>query len=115
MKKTLLTALLAGLLTTTAFAQFTGPSVATRTSTVAQANTARLGSYVTVTGNITSHLRGDYFMFKDATGEMRVEIEPEAWQGRKVGPDAKVRLHGEVGTGVAGRYMWVKTLDVVAP
>ena len=54
-------------------------------------------------------------MFKDATGEMRVEIEPEAWQGRKVGPDAKVRLHGEVGTGVAGRYMWVKTLDVVAP
>jgi uncharacterized protein (TIGR00156 family) len=96
-----------------AMAQFTGPSASGRPSTVAEARDVRLGSYVTLTGNVVNHQRSDYFTFRDDTGEMRVEISAGVWGGRKVGPDTKVRLMGEVDRGPAGRYVWVKTLDVL--
>lgn len=97
-----------------ALAQFTGPTAAGAPSTVAAAQSARTDTYVTVTGAITSHLRGDYFMFSDDTGEMRIEIAPGVWNGRRVGPDDTVRILGEVDRNAAGTvYLWVKTLDVV--
>jgi uncharacterized protein (TIGR00156 family) len=74
---------------------------------------SRLGTYITVTGNIVSHQREDYFLFRDSTGEIRVEIEPSLWAGRKVDASTQVRLVGEVGRGVTGRYLWVKSLDLV--
>lgn len=113
MKRRMLLLALAGLLASPAVAQFTGPSVAGRTVTVEQARNARLGSYVTVTGNVVAHQRGSFYTFRDATGEIRVEIEGSVWQGRAVGPTTKVRLLGEVDQGFAGRYLWVKSLEVV--
>jgi uncharacterized protein (TIGR00156 family) len=100
-------------LATNAMAQFSGPGVAGRSSTVEEARDARLGSYLTLTGNITNHLRGDYYTFRDDSGEIRVEIASSVWRGRQVGPNDKVRLLGEVDGGVAGRYVWVKSLDVL--
>lgn len=97
-------------------AQFTGPSTAVSTEmTVAQAQTARTNTYITVTGNIVAHERSDYFTFRDHTGEIRVEIEPSVWQGQEVSPDTKVRLFGEVDRGMRGRYISVKTLTKIAP
>lgn len=96
-----------------ASAQFTGPSAAGRPGTVAEARDARLGSYITLTGHVVNHQRGEYFTFRDDTGEIRVEIANNVWNGRKVGPDTKVRLLGEVDRGVAGRYVWVKSLEVL--
>lgn len=101
------------MMATPSSAQFSGPSAQGRASTVAEAQNVRLGSYVTLTGNIVSHLRGDYFTFRDNTGEMRVEIERNVWRGRDVSPTTRVRLLGEVDRGPAGRYLWVKTLDIV--
>lgn len=114
-RKTLsITALLgACLLASNAVAQFSGPSPAGRTTTVQQARDARVGSYVTVTGNIVNHLRGDYHTFRDASGEIRVEIGSAVWQNRKVEPGTKVRLLAEVDNGPAGRYLWVKSLELV--
>jgi uncharacterized protein (TIGR00156 family) len=97
-----------------AAAQFTGPGVAAPAGTVAGVQGARLGSYVTVVGTIVNHQRGDYFTFRDATGDLRVEIEARVWAGRPVNPDSKVRLVGEVGSTAAGRYLWVKTLEIVS-
>lgn len=102
-----------GVLTTNALAQFSGPSVSGRSSTVEEARDARLGSYLILTGNIVNHLRGDYYTFRDASGEIRVEIAPSVWLGRQIGPNDKVRLLGEIDSGVAGRYVWVKSLDVL--
>lgn len=102
-----------GLLAAHPLAQFKGPSVAGRPSTVAEARDARLGSYVTLTGQIVNHLRSDYYTFRDDTGEIRVEIGSPVWRGRAVGPDDKVRLLGEVDRGLGGRYVWVKSLDVL--
>lgn len=96
-----------------AMAQFTGPSVAGRPSTVAAAQEARLGSYVTLTGNIINHQRGDYFTFRDDTGEIRVEIASNVWQGRQVGPNDRVRILGEVDRSARQRYVWVKSLDIL--
>jgi len=101
------------LLASHAGAQFTGPSATGKASTVAQVRDARLGSYVTVTGQITAHQRQNYFTFRDGTGEIRVEIENAVWQNRKVGPETKVRLLGEIDQSIAGRYLWVKSLEVV--
>lgn len=105
--------LLLGLYALGATAQFTGPSAAGRASTVAQIGQARLGAYVTVTGYVVNHQRQNYFTFRDSTGEIRVEIEESLWQGRKVSPETRVRLLGEVSRGLFGRYLWVKTLDLV--
>ena len=113
MKVKILVALILGLLTLNAWAQFTGPSATGQETTVAHVAEARLGSYVTVVGNIVAHQRQDYFTFRDGTGEMRVEIENSVWQNRKIGPETKVRLLGEVDRGAAGRYLWVKSLQVV--
>ena len=115
MKKTLaaLAFCLSFLLAATAMAQFTGPGASGRPSTVAEAREGRLGSYVTLTGHVVNHQRSDYFTFRDETGEIRVEIGSNVWNGRKVGPNDKVRLLGEVDRGPAGRYVWVKSLEVL--
>lgn len=113
MRLILTTALSLAMLALPVSAQFTGPSVQGQAATVADALDGRLGRYVQVTGNIVAHLRGDYFTFADATGQIRVEIARNVWQGREIGPDATVRLLGEVDRGRAGRYLWVKALEVV--
>ena len=102
------------LLSSTSFAQFTGPSAMGRVSTVEEARSAPLDTYVTVTGNIVAHLREDYYTFRDQTGEIRVEIEPPVWKNRKIGPDTAVRLVAEVDRNAAGTvYLWVKSLEIV--
>jgi uncharacterized protein (TIGR00156 family) len=97
-----------------AAAQFMGPEVSGVTATAAAANAARPGTYLTMTGNIVSHLREDYFLFRDATGELRVEIDNRVFRNQPVTPETTVRIHGEIDRDTRGRYMWVKTLDVVS-
>jgi len=113
MKHKLSALLLCGLLAANVSAQFTGPGVAAPGSTVGQLNAARLGSYVSLSGHIVAHQRQNYFTFRDSSGDIRVEIAPELWKGRPVAPETKVRLVGEIEQGNAGRYVWVKSLDVL--
>lgn len=102
-----------GLLMTPAGAQFTGPSVGSGDITVAEVQNARLGSYVTVTGNIIAHQREAYYIFQDATGQIRAEIEHRVWGGREVTPSTPVRLLAEVDRGFRGRYLDVERLDIL--
>lgn len=95
-------------------AQFTGPGAAASKSTVAQLRQARVGSDATVEGRNVAHQRRNYFSFRGASGEIRVEIEPALWQNRKIEPDDKVRPVGEVDQSPAGRYLWVKSLDLAS-
>ena len=102
---------------TAAMAQFTGPSAATssRPSAVAAISRARPGSYVTLTGKTVPVLnqRSDYFLFRDATGDIRVEISSPVFAGRAVTPETRVRLVGEVDVGLAGRYVWIQSLEIL--
>lgn len=97
----------------TANAQFRGPSGQSGVTTVAAAQDARLGSYVTLKGNIVSHLRGEYYKFRDATGEIRVEVSRGIWRGREVTPTTSVRIMGEVDRGWSGRYIDVERLEIL--
>ncbi|MGE3993569.1 YgiW/YdeI family stress tolerance OB fold protein [Pseudorhodoplanes sp.] len=94
-------------------AQFKGLSAQVRVMTVAEVQKAGLGRYVVVTGNIVSHQRGDYFTSRDKTGEIRVESEPNVWQGREIVPETTVHLLAEVDQERRDRYLWVKSLDIV--
>jgi uncharacterized protein (TIGR00156 family) len=96
-----------------ATAQFTGPGASGAEVSAAQATAARPGTYVTLVGNIVSHLREDYYTFRDASGEIRVEVAANVFQNRAVSPETQVRLLGEVDTGRSGPYVWVKALDIV--
>ena len=113
MRRLAVVAVICALAGTQAQAQFTGPSASGRDASVSQALSARPGSYVVVTGNVVSHLREEYYTFRDATGEIRVEIPRQTWQGRRVSPTTTVRLLAEIDLGLAGRYLYVKSLDVV--
>ncbi|MEM7076307.1 MAG: NirD/YgiW/YdeI family stress tolerance protein [Pseudomonadota bacterium] len=113
-RRTILVSLVPALAAGSASAQFTGPSVQGGQATVAVAQDARVGSYHTLEGNIVTHLRENYFMFRDATGEMRVEIPADRFGGQQVGPETTVRIMGEIDRTLTGRrYLWVKSLEVV--
>lgn len=113
MKAKFLVGLISFFIAFAAAAQLSGPSVTGNNHTVQQLANVRLGSYVTLTGNIVSHQRQNYFTFRDSTGEIRVEIEGSVWRGQQINPETKVQLFGEVDNASSGRYIWVKSLQVV--
>ena len=115
-RRAILAAALACALPATSLAQFTGPSAAGVEMTVAEALETRPGTYATLAGTIATHLGEDYYRFEDETGSIRVEIPDGLWRGRRVGPEDRVRLSGEVDRTLAGtRYLWVTGLEPVAP
>lgn len=77
---------------------FQGPTSGTGVDTVAKALKARDDAPVVLTGNILSRMAGsdDKYMFRDATGDILVEIDHEVFAGRNVTPANTVRLSGEV-------------------
>lgn len=77
---------------------FDGPVSGAMADTVAKAVTLGDDSPVVLTGNIVSQVAGskDKFLFKDATGEVRVEIDRKVFAGRTVTPKDTVRIMGKV-------------------
>jgi uncharacterized protein (TIGR00156 family) len=82
MKKIFAIFFLSAFLATSVSAQFVGPSSSRHLTTVAQVQTARRGQDITLEGFVVKHLRGNYYMFRDATGEMRAEIDRHVWRDR---------------------------------
>ena len=95
-------------------AQYTGPAIEHSIMTVEETLDARVGTYAVVTGRIVNQLGENYYTFRDDTGEIRVEIEPNVWRNREVGPQTTVRLHVEIDSTIMGRrYLWVESLELV--
>lgn len=102
------------LLSSNVLAQFTGPTIATEVSTVEEVSFLAANTYVTVVGNIVAHIREDYYLFRDETGEIRVEIENSVWQNRAISPDTAIRLVAEVDQNSLGlRYLWIASLEIL--
>ena len=110
MKKFALAAILA-LSTTSAFASFNGnttPNGGFQSGTqsaisVKQALKAADNSMITLEGNITQQIDDDEFWFTDGTGQIRVEIERQVWNGLNVGPNDKIRIFGKLDNEVFDR------------
>lgn len=77
---------------------FQGPTTGVQADTVKKAQSCWDDAPVVLTGNIVSRMAGsdDKYLFKDATGEIIVDIDYEIFAGRKVTPQTTVRISGEV-------------------
>ena len=110
MKKFALATILA-LSTASAFAGFNGnttPNGGFQSGTqsaisVKQALKAADNSMITLEGNITQQIDDDEFWFTDGTGQIRVEIERQVWNGLNVGPNDKIRIFGKLDNEVFDR------------
>ncbi|MDR1242736.1 MAG: YgiW/YdeI family stress tolerance OB fold protein [Deltaproteobacteria bacterium] len=73
---------------------FSGSGVSV--STVEQALTMRDDAWVILRGNIVQHVGKDKYLFQDATGSIRVEIDHDEWGGQIVTPADLVEIKGEI-------------------
>ena len=73
---------------------FTGPGPGL--NTVKQVHTMPDDAPVSIQGQIVQHLGKDLYLFRDATGEITVEIDHDLWRGQAVNPQDTVIIHGEV-------------------
>jgi uncharacterized protein (TIGR00156 family) len=80
---------------------------------LAQARESLPGTHVTLTGNLVAHVRGEFYTFRDASGEMRVEVDHDIWRNRGVNPASKVQPFRKVDLGISGRHVSVDSLQIV--
>lgn len=73
---------------------FVGPDVAS--TTVEEAKSMRDDAWVVLEGNIARKMGKKLYEFRDASGNVNVEIDDHVWKGLSVGPNDKVRIEGEV-------------------
>ncbi len=86
---------------------FNGPSAIPVLNTVKAASQADDNAAVELTGHIISSIGKEDYMFKDATGEMKIEIDHKDWHGMTVTPATKIIIRGEV-----DKDWTVRTIDV---
>ncbi|GMO25376.1 MAG: hypothetical protein Ta2F_00620 [Termitinemataceae bacterium] len=77
-----------------AFAQFVPDT--SKVNTVAEAKKLKDDTHVVLEGTISGAINDDKYTFKDATGEITVEIDGKIWKGLLVGPEDIVVIYGKV-------------------
>ena len=86
---------------------FTGPTIPAparaanagatyQSATVAQLPSLARNARVILTGTLVNSTRRDHYTFRDATGEIIVEIERKYWGGLTIGPTDHVQIYGKV-------------------
>ena len=73
-----------------------GTTSAPSITTVAQALKMKDDTNAVLRGNIVKKIKHEKYLFKDATGEIVVEIDDDDWGGVTVGPNDTVELIGEI-------------------
>lgn len=91
---------------------FKGPNAVPALNTVKAVLNANDEATVELTGHIMSSLGHEDYLFKDATGEITVEIDHKDWHGVTVTPTTKVVLRGEVDKDWTTRTVDVDTVSV---
>ena len=121
MKALITAACLASLMSTAAFAAYTGPNAgqveagaAQQVETVKAALAAADDAPVVLEGQITKRIEKDDYEFTDATGTVRVEIDHDKWPaGVEVSDKQRVRLIGEVDRDSKGVEIDVDRIQVL--
>ncbi len=68
--------------------------------TVSQVKEMRDDTPVIIQGNIVQRMGDEKYLFQDSTGSITVEIDRKDWRGQTVTPSDKVKLYGEVDSGL---------------
>lgn len=100
-------------LSSTADAQYTGPSAKAVVNTAAAAAKAADDSQVVLEGTLVRQLTADTYEFRDASGSVTVEIDAEDFPSQKIDASTKVRLHGEVDRDWRTLEIDVKRIEVL--
>ncbi|ANB67396.1 MULTISPECIES: YgiW/YdeI family stress tolerance OB fold protein [Aeromonas] len=95
-----------------AMAAYTGPQEQNKVS-VAQLKDLADDNWATLEGKLVKHLGGENYLFRDASGEVEVEVDQDVWRGTEVGPDDQIRIRGEVDHSWNKTEVEVKTLEKV--
>ncbi len=112
----ILTALI-GIASSSAYAQYTGPSAGkgimpgakkmpavAATDVRALTATGKDDAHVSLQGRIIRHLGGDNYRFADSTGEIDVEIDTEHWPANTpIDDKTEVRISGEYDKGLVSK------------
>lgn len=107
---TLLGALLA--ISPVAFSQFVDGAAA-EVQTVAVAKKMKDDAWVVLEGHIVKQIRGEQYLFRDASGEIEVEIDHDKWNGQAVKPDTKVRITGEIDQDLLSTELEVDRIEII--
>lgn len=65
-------------------------------SSVSKESSWKDDQFVVLQGKIVEQVGRDDFRFKDASGELIIEIDRKAWRGQEINPNDEVKLFGEV-------------------
>ena len=84
------------LIGTTLRADFIDSSKKETIITTAEAKNAADDSWVTLKGQIVKKLGGDDFLFKDETGEIKIDVSKNAWKNQDITPDMTIIISGKV-------------------
>lgn len=114
MKRTALALLALPLLSSAVFAAgYNGPGATPQVTSVSAALEAADDAHVLLEGQIVKRLQDELYEFKDATGNIQVEIDDEDWPNQTVSETAKVRLTGEVDKDFNGREIDVDRVELI--
>lgn len=91
-------------------AQYTGNN---ETQTVSEVKEMDDDAYVSLKGFIIKQLGDDDYLFKDETGEIKVDIDDDVWKGQSVDPDTKIQIRGEVDKDFRSRTVEVERLSIL--
>ena len=80
----------------TAFAGFQDANASNNLTTVQAAQKMADHAPVTLEGNFVRQIDDDEFIFRDSTGEIKVDVDDRAWKGVNVTPNDRVRIQGSV-------------------
>lgn len=95
------------------YAEYTGPVTdSPRQISVAAAKHLNDGAKISLEGFIIGHLREDYYLFRDESGEIGIEIEADVWSDKQVVPDTYVRVYGELEHESGFIYLEVHRLEI---
>ena len=84
-------------LSTAAHAQYTGAGAQAPVTTVAAVLKDPVDDRpVVLQGKLLRQLKGDKYLFADATGEIRVEIDADKFPGTKVSDTTLIEIRGEI-------------------
>jgi uncharacterized protein (TIGR00156 family) len=116
MKRFALTAMMA-VLPFAAHAEYTGPgaALAAPASVVTAAAAAKMADHAAVTleGHVVNKLSKDKYTFRDASGEIRVEIDHQYLPAENFDAASRVRLCGKVDKEISGLEVDVKSVQIL--
>lgn len=65
-------------------------------SKVLQAKKAPDNSHIVLRGYIVKKVGEEKYLFKDASGQIYIEVDDDVWQGLKVFPKEKITIYGKI-------------------